>query len=61
MKKIRQIIFIFLLFFLLPLNAENNKKKGYSNYDFYSKCLDDALPQRINNGLVYFGSVQIKQ
>ena len=53
MKKIRQIFFISLLFFVFPLNAENNKKKEYSKYAFYSKCLDDALPQRINNGLVW--------
>ncbi len=56
MKKIRQIFFISLLFFVFPLNAENNKKKEYSKYAFYSKCLDDALPQRINNGLVWFCS-----
>ena len=55
-EKIRQILFISLLFFAFPLNAENNKKKEYSKYAFYSKCLDDALPQRINNGLVWFCS-----
>ncbi len=44
------------MLFLFPLNAENNKKKEYSKYDFYSRCLDDALPQRINNGLVWYCS-----
>ena len=58
MKKIKQILFISLLFFAFPLNADNHKKKVYSNYAFYSKCLDDALPQRINNGLVWFCSNQ---
>ena len=58
MKKISRILFISLLYFLFPLNAENNNKKGYSNYAFYSKCLNDALPQRINNGLVWFCSNQ---
>ena len=37
----------------MPLAAEKNYKKEYLKYDFYSKCLDDALPQRINNGLVW--------
>ena len=39
----------------LTLNAET---KESSKYSFYSKCLDDALPQRINNGLVWFCSNQ---
>ena len=58
MKKIRQIFFISLLFFVFPLNAENIEKKESSKYDFYSKCLEDALPQRINNGLVWVCSNQ---
>ena len=58
MKKIKQILFISLLFFVFPLNAENNKKIEYSKYAFYSKCLDDALPEKINNGLVWFCSNQ---
>ena len=57
-KKIKQIHFIFLLFFVLPLNAENNKQKEFSKYAFYSKYLDNALPQRINYGLVSFCSNQ---
>ena len=57
-EKIRQILFVSLLFFAFPLSADNHKKKAYSNYAFYSKCLDDALPQRINNGLVWFCSNQ---
>ena len=52
MGKIKQILYISLLFFVFPLNAQNNDKKVYSKYAFYSKCLDDALPIRINNGLV---------
>ena len=51
-----QIIFLYpliLLFFVFPLNAETNEKKEYGKYDFYSKCLDEALPRTMNNGLVY--------
>ena len=43
---------LMFLFFVFPLNAETNEKKEYSKYSFYSKCLDDALPRKINNGLV---------
>ena len=55
MELINKILYlpILFLFFVFPLNAENNDKKEYSKYAFYSKCLDDALPQRINNGLVW--------
>ena len=35
MKKIKQILFISLLFFVFPLNAENNKKIEYSKYAFF--------------------------
>ena len=49
---------ILILSVLSPLNAETKEKKGYGKYAFYSKCLDDALPQRINNGLVWFCSNQ---
>ena len=49
----RFILFPFLfLFFIFPLNAEENEKKEYSEYSFYSKCLDDALPKKMNTGLV---------
>ena len=41
------------LFFVFPLNAETNAKKEYGIYDFYAKCLDDALPRTMNNGLVW--------
>ena len=58
MKKIWQILFFSLLFFVFPVNAENNQKKGYLKFAFYSKCLEDSLPQRINNGLVWFCSNQ---
>ena len=44
---------IVILSFLSPLNAETNEKKEYNKYSFYSKCLDDALPRKINNGLVW--------
>ena len=46
---------ILFLSFLSPLYSETVDKKEYkySKYAFYSKCLDDALPQRINNGLVW--------
>ena len=37
------------------------KKKEYGKYDFYSKCLDDALPRTINNGLVYECSMKSKE
>ena len=55
----RKLLFgILFLSFLSPVNAETNEEKDYSKYAFYSKCLDDALPQRINNGLVWFCSNQ---
>ena len=57
MRKLLFLPFLFL-FFVFPLNAEKNEKKEYSKYAFYAKCLDDALPQRINNGLVWFCSNQ---
>ena len=48
---------IFLLFYILtfvsPLNSETTRKNEYDKYDFYSKCLDDALPRKMNNGLVW--------
>ena len=46
---------ILFLSFLSTLYSETVDKKEYkySKYAFYSKCLDDALPQRINNGLVW--------
>ena len=43
---------LLFLFFVFPLNAEENEKKEYSKYSFYSKCLDDALPKKMNTGLV---------
>ena len=53
MKKL--LFGILFLSLLSPVNAET---KESSKYSFYSKCLDDALPQRINNGLVWFCSNQ---
>ena len=36
---------ILFLIFLSPVNSETKDKKEYGKYDFYSKCLDDALPK----------------
>ena len=44
-----------------PLKAEANEKRDYGKYDFYAKCLDDALPRKINNGLVYECSMKSKE
>ena len=44
---------LILLFFIFPLNAETNEQKEYGKYDFYEKCVDDASPRTLNNGLVY--------
>ena len=60
MKKLLIMPFLFL-FFVFPLNSETNKKKEYGKYDFYSKCLDDALPRTMNNGLVYECSMKSKE
>ena len=60
MKKLLIMPFLFL-FFVFPLNSETNKKKEYGKYDFYSKCLDDALPRTMNNALVYECSMKSKE
>ena len=52
---------LILLWFIFPLNAETNEKKEYGKYDFYAKCLDDALPRTMNNGLVYECSMKAKE
>ena len=52
MRKLLFLPFLFV-FFVFSLNAEKNEKKEYGKYDFYSKCLDDALPKKINNALVW--------
>ena len=44
---------LLFLFFVFPLNAEKNETKEYSEYSFYSRCLDDALPKKMNTGLVW--------
>ena len=44
---------LIILFFIFPLNAETNEQKEYGKYNFYSKCLDDALPKKMNTGLVW--------
>ena len=58
--------FIFFLTFLIlnsasHLNAETNENKEYGEYSFYSKCLDEALPKTMNNGLVYECSMKAKE
>ena len=35
--------------------------KDYGRYIFYSKCLDDALPKKMNNGLVNECSMKLKE
>ena len=52
MKKILLLPILFLSF-LSPLNSEIKEKKEYGKYDFYAKCLDDALPKTLNTGIVY--------
>ena len=49
---------IFFLSFISPLKSETNKEKEYPKYSFYAKCLDDALPRTLNNGLVWECSVK---
>ena len=60
MNKLFLTPFLFL-FFVFPLNAETNQTKEYSKYAFYSKCLDDALPRKLNTGLVYECSMKAKE
>ena len=59
----RVILFLPVLFLsvLSPVYSETNEKKEYGKYDFYSKCLDDALPRKMNNGLVYECSMKSKE
>ena len=49
MKNLLFMPFIFLIF-ISPLNSETKEKKEYGKYDFYAKCLDDALPRKFNTG-----------
>ena len=44
---------ILFLSFLSPVNSEIKEKKEYGEYSFYSKCLDDALPKKMNTGLIW--------
>ena len=60
MKKLLLIPFLFLIF-ISPINSETKEKRVYGKYDFYAKCLDDALPRTINNGLVYECSMKSKE
>ena len=59
----RVILFLPVLFLsvLSPVYSETNEKKEYGKYDFYSKCLEDALPRTMNNGLVYECSMKAKE
>ena len=52
-------VYIFLLGCISPLNAEI--KKEYGKYDFYAKCLDNALPKQLNTGLVYECSMKANE
>ena len=56
----KKFLFLPLLFISLfsPLHSETNELKKYPKYSFYAKCLDDALPRTINNGLVWECSMQ---
>ncbi|AIQ94068.1 hypothetical protein EW14_0040 [Prochlorococcus sp. MIT 0604] len=54
MGLMKKLLFgILFLSFLCPVNSETKDKKEYGKYDFYSKCLDDALPKKMNNALVW--------
>ena len=55
MGLMKKYILLTLLFFtfLSPINSETKEKKEYGQYAFYSKCLDDALPKKMNTGLVW--------
>ena len=60
MKKLLLMPFLFLIF-ISPINSETKEKRVYGKYDFYAKCLDDALPRTKNNGLVYECSMKSKE
>ena len=60
MKKLLLIPFLFWIF-ISPINSETKEKKDICKYDFYAKCLDDALPRKLNNGLVYECSMKAKE
>ena len=59
--KISFVLPILILCFISSLKSEPNKEKEYGKYDFYAKCLDDALPITMNNGLVYECSMKAKE
>ena len=54
-------ISIFCIGLFSPLNSETSEKKRYDKYDFYSKCLDETQPRKLNNGLVYECSMKAKE
>ena len=56
----KKVFFLPILFLGLisPLKSETKKEKEYPKYSFYAKCLDDALPRTLNNGLVWECSVK---
>ena len=51
----KNIVFIALLLCFCPIHASEKEPLVYSGkkYNYYGKCLDDALPKRINNNLVF--------
>ena len=59
--KILFVLPILILGFISPLKSETNKEREYGKYDFYAKCLDDALPKTLNSGLVYECSLKAKE
>jgi len=60
MKKLLLMPFLFCIF-ISPLNSETKENTEYGKYDFYAKCLDDALPKTLNTGLVYECSLKAKE
>ena len=60
MKKFLLMPFLFLIFTSSP-NSEAKEKKEYGKYDFYTECLDDALPKKLNTGLVYKCSLKANE
>ena len=60
MKRLIFLPFLCLIF-ISPINSETKEKKEYGKYDFYAECLDDALPKKLNTGLVYKCSLKANE
>ena len=62
-SKIKNLLLISMICFgyISPLNSETSEKKRYDKYYFYSKCLDETQPRKLNNGLVYECSMKAKE